>query len=133
PAWASMATGVTPGELGLYGFRQRSAFDYTSRRLASSLLPHQPIWQFLSDAGLRNLVNAVPQTYPAVPLNGLMLTGCLTPGEDGYHCYPPELGQSVNQQFGPIRFDVPEFRHLPRVELLDEIYAFSKQRFAITH
>ena len=36
PAWSCMMTGRDPGELGIYGFRNRSAYDYRSMSVADS-------------------------------------------------------------------------------------------------
>jgi predicted AlkP superfamily phosphohydrolase/phosphomutase len=33
PAWSSMTSGKDPGELGFYGFRNRSDYSYDNRRL----------------------------------------------------------------------------------------------------
>ena len=39
----------------------------------------RPIWNILSEYGARSFVVNVPTTYPPEPINGLMVTGMLTP------------------------------------------------------
>ena len=36
PAWSCMTTGKDPGELGVYGFRNRRTYSYDSETLATS-------------------------------------------------------------------------------------------------
>src|ERR1700726_1893766 len=45
PAWACMMTGKDPGELGIYGFRNRTDHSYTGLRLATSLsVKERSLW-----------------------------------------------------------------------------------------
>ena len=38
PAWMSMMTSKTPGELGFYGFRNRKNYSYDEKPLSSTLV-----------------------------------------------------------------------------------------------
>ena len=134
PAWACMMTGLPPGELGIYGFRDRKYHDYDSHRIASSLSVRAPtLWDRASQAGLYSCVIGVPLTYPAKPLRGKMLTGPMTADkESGAASYPPELLDEVESDFGRFHFDIQGFRHRSKSELLRELYQLSEQRFDLT-
>src|SRR5690606_34197927 len=50
PAWASMATGRDPGELGLYGFRNRTE-GYTLEIATARDLKFKRVWDHVGEAG----------------------------------------------------------------------------------
>lgn len=132
PAWAVAVTGIDPGGLGVYGFRDRADRGYASRRLASSMSYLQPpLWARLTQAGLSSFVLGVPQTYPPKPLRGRMLTGMLTPGPDVVHTYPEELAAEVDRVAGGTKFDVDEYRTEDKERLLADIYDVTARRFRV--
>ncbi len=134
PAWASMMTGQSPGELGIYGFRDRKKYDYSSKRIASSMSVRAPtLWDAASRANLDVCVIGVPLTYPAKPIRGKMITGPMTPDDRrGVASYPPELLDALESSTGKFQFDIQDFRHRPKPELLEELYQLSHQRFDLT-
>ncbi|MDY6851491.1 MAG: alkaline phosphatase family protein, partial [Thermodesulfobacteriota bacterium] len=82
PAWASMLTGKDPGQLGLYGFRNRRDRSYAPLALASSAsLKEKTLDQILSRQRLTSILLGVPLTYPPRPLRGRMVSGPLTPNK----------------------------------------------------
>ncbi len=96
PAWASMVTGCTPGQLGLYGFRGRADYGYSARLQPSSLSFNQPtLWEHLSQRGFRCVVVGVPLSWPAKPVRGALVAGFPCPNRDRYFTYPPELAQEL--------------------------------------
>ena len=58
-------------------------------------------WDQLSDVGKKALVLNVPTTYPPHPLNGVLISGFLTPKGKRDFVYPPSLLEEIEQQFGP--------------------------------
>lgn len=136
PAWACMTTGCDPGQLGLYGFRDRVDHGYDRRRLASSLaFDPPPVWSLLSRAGLRCRVLGVPLTYPPKPVRGCLVSGPLTPDDGGdddtIFSFPPEAGAGLRAAFGSLIFDVDRHRAANQADLLSRITAMTRQRFAI--
>lgn len=132
PAWSCMVTGCDPGMLGTYGFRDRSAYDYTSRRLAnSSTLGYAPIWDILSQSKRRSHIIAVPQTYPPRPIAGTLVAGFPTPDPQQAYTYPVEHAAQLTEEFGSYCCDIENFRHTPPKQLLEQLYHMSRQRFAI--
>ena len=127
-----MVTGVDPGVLGLYGFHDRSAWDYRSRRLASShALTEPPLWALANRAGLRARIIGVPPTYPAPALNGALISCFLTPDDEAIFTHPASITDEVRRH-GYV-FDTPEFRVAEdaKAELLRDIERMIERRFAL--
>ncbi len=133
PAWSCMMTGRDPGELGIYGFRNRSAHDYRSMSVAdSSSVAIDRVWDRLSRAGKHVIVLGVPQTSPPVPVNGELVSCFLTADtrKDPY-THPPELRSEIESLVGSYRVDVRNFRSDDRDRILAEIYEMTEQRFTV--
>src|SRR6266516_4202531 len=80
PAWSCMMSGRDPGELGIYGFRNRKDYSYDGLTIASSRsVTVDRVWDVLGRAGKRVIVLGVPQTYPPFAVNGDLVSCFLTP------------------------------------------------------
>ena len=65
PAWACAMTGKTPGQLGIYGFRNRKDTSYDGLSIATSDAIKEPaVWDALGAKGLRSLLIGVPPSFP---------------------------------------------------------------------
>lgn len=71
-AWTSFMTGKNPGQHGIFGFMEinKETYDYVFPNFQS--LREKPIWE---RNGYRSVVMNVPQTYPARPLEGVLVSG----------------------------------------------------------
>lgn len=129
PAWVSMTTGRDPGELALYGFRNRVPGTYESRTATSRDLTAKRIWDYVGAAGMRAAALFVPLTSPPTPLRGSMISCFLSPGGDAPWTFPPGLAATLGARFGDYAPDVPEFRtdDLRRVER--ELFRTTSQHF----
>lgn len=96
-AWVSFATAVNPGCHGIFDFAQRAPDSYGLRLVTARDVKAPTLWRQLSDAGKRVIVVNVPMTYPAEPVNGIMVTGLGTP-ERQVFTYPPELSQTLRSK-----------------------------------
>jgi predicted AlkP superfamily phosphohydrolase/phosphomutase len=133
PAWTCMLTGRDPGELGIYGFRNRADHGYDSLVVADSRAVRiDRVWDHLGRAGRRVIVVGVPQTSPPVPVNG-ELVSCFLTGDTRTQPYthPDGLRGEVERLVGAYRVDVDNFRSDDRDRILAEIYAMTEQRFAV--
>lgn len=132
PAWSCMTSGRDPGELGIYGFRNRTSRDYGAMGVADSRAVRFPrLWDLLGEAGWRVAVVGVPGTFPPRPVNG-SLVGCfLTPSTSATYTYPPELAQQIQGWVGDYMLDVPNFRSDDKARILRDIYTMCDQRFAV--
>ncbi len=132
PAWMCMFSGRDPGQLGIYGFRNRSDHSYTGLRIASSKSVTAPLlWDIAGKAGLSSIVFAVPLTYPPRPINGSMISCFLTPGPDSEYTSPPALKSEIIATAGRYIADVEGFRSDNKHKLLADIHAMTDNHFTI--
>jgi predicted AlkP superfamily phosphohydrolase/phosphomutase len=83
--YTAIATSTPPEENGITGFMVAGVTASTA------MLKQQPLWSILSERGVTVGLANVPATFPALPVNGYMVTGMLTRGEgceDGILCAP---------------------------------------------
>ena len=74
-AWSSFMTGKNPGEHGIYGFTNLVPSSYKLRFPNFFDLKASPIWKDLEKLGKRTVVINLPSTYPAKPINGILIAG----------------------------------------------------------
>lgn len=130
PAWQSMLTSKDPGQLGVYGFRNRKTYSYDSQYFSNSadILEHT-VWDILSKANKKSILVGVPQTYPPKPVNGCMVSCFLTPSTKSQYTYPNELKNEIEKNIGEYIPDVKHFRTEDHDFVLKQIYEATKIRF----
>lgn len=140
PAWSCMMTGRDPGELGVYGFRNRADRTYGRMVVADSRAIRFPrLWNLLGDAGWRVAVIGVPGTFPPAQVNGALVSCFLAPAIDAGYTYPAALADRVAAWTAaatpgrPFLLDVPEFRSADKQRIVRDIYAMCDQHFAVAH
>jgi predicted AlkP superfamily phosphohydrolase/phosphomutase len=76
-SWTSFMTGANPAEHGIFGFTDLNPNSYDLYFPNSRDIKTPTFWQKLRDQGKiqRALVLNIPNTYPAFPLDGLMVSG----------------------------------------------------------
>ena len=79
PAWTSMMTGVSPATHGIYTFGRWSDEKQEFISFSSEDVLTPSVWDIASYAKRRVAVTNMAVTYPAQPVNGIMVTGLLTP------------------------------------------------------
>jgi len=132
PAWACMMTGVTPGSLGFYGFRNRKDYSYEGLSFVTSRsLKIKTVWDYLSEAGRNVVVVGVPPSYPPRAVKGSMISCFLTPSTDSPYAYPVALKEELQNLVGEYIFDVRNFRTDNKENLLSQIYELTEQRFTV--
>ena len=132
PAWSCMMSSRTPGDLGVYGFRNRSDHSYDQMFIANGTAIKEPrLWDYATRNGKRSIVLGVPGTFPPRPLNGVMVTCFLTPSTESQYTYPPMLRREVEQVVGEYMFDVKDFRTEDKEYLLRQVYEMTDRRFAL--
>lgn len=122
PAWSSMTSSRDPGVLGIYGFRNRSAYDYESLYVADGRAVNEKrIWDYVGDSGKQSLVMNIPQTYPVKAINGHLVSGFLTPNTKSQFAFPAIFKNEILKQVPNYDFDVRDFRNVERTELYQRI------------
>lgn len=133
PAWSSMLSSRDPGVLGVYGFRNRADYSYRELGVANGeAIKVKRLWDYLPDK--TSVILNVPQTYPARPLNGAMVTDFLTPNLDSNFTYPVALKTEVRRVVPDYAFDVKDFRTEDKARLLRDLYDMTdKQMTLVKH
>jgi len=129
PAWASFITGKNPGKHGILQFYDVGPVPMAKSQTEVELRPGdfaivnaksikaRTLWQIAGEAGRKMVIINVPMTYPPAPVNGIMITGLLTPPDSTHFTYPPELaaslkGYEIDLPPGERDFDFPDKRRL---------------------
>ncbi len=132
PAWSCMMASRTPGDLGVYGFRNRSDHTYDGGFIADSTAIRDPrLWDVVGRAGGSSIVVGVPGTYPPRPLRGVMVSCFLTPSIESRYTFPPGLRDEVEEVVGEYLFDCTNFRTEQKDDLLRQVYEMTDRRFRL--
>ena len=132
PAWSCMMASQTPGDLGVYGFRNRADHSYDALFIADGNAIKPPrLWDLVTRAGHPSIVLGVPGTYPPRPLNGVLVSCFLTPSIESRYTYPPILRREIEETVGEYIFDCKEFRTEDKDYLLRQVYEMTDRRFAL--
>jgi predicted AlkP superfamily phosphohydrolase/phosphomutase len=136
PAWACAMTGKTPGQLGIYGFRNRKDTTYDGLSIATSDAIKAPaVWDKLGDAGMRSLLIGVPPSFPPPKAFPGWRVGCfLTPPSAKSFAYPQELETEILGELGDgvdYIFDIPNFRQQGMDFALEQIFDMTERRFQV--
>jgi predicted AlkP superfamily phosphohydrolase/phosphomutase len=132
PAWSSMMTGLDPGELGFYGFRNRKDFSYDRYAVANgTAIQGERVWDALSREGKNVILLGVPQTYPVRPVNGCIVADFLTPSTKHDYTYPKELKSEIERVSDGYVLDVANFRTTDKEDLLRRIYLKTEKHFRV--
>lgn len=134
PAWACAMTGKTPGQLGIYGFRNRKDHTYDGLSLATSDAVKEPtVWDLLGERGGKSLLIGVPPGYPPKPVEGWRISCFLTPPSAKSFTAPAELQAEVEAELGSDSyiFDIPNFREKGLDYVMEQVFAMTKRRFQV--
>lgn len=108
PAWTSFITGTNPGRHGIFqffslnphsadslGMGQKTYLAIPGIVVNSSRIRGDKLWNILDRAGVRQITVNLPMAYPPEPVNGVMVTGMLTPPGSIQFTWPPELSREM--------------------------------------
>jgi predicted AlkP superfamily phosphohydrolase/phosphomutase len=101
PSWPSFYTGKNPGRFGVFAFRQKQPGSYKERVVNRTSVQAQPVWDLLAQGGKRSIVVNLPVTYPPYPINGVLVTGMLTPATAEVFSWPQEVGSELHSLCQP--------------------------------
>jgi predicted AlkP superfamily phosphohydrolase/phosphomutase len=132
PAWSCMMASRTPGDLGVYGFRNRVDHTYDNLVIADGTAIEAPrLWDLATRYGKASIVIGVPGTYPPRPLNGVLVSCFLTPSRESVFTYPPLLAREIAEKVGEYHFDCSDFRTDDKEDLLRQVYEMTDRRFEL--
>ncbi len=74
-AWTTFFTGTNPAKHGIYGFMDLKPKSYDLYFPNANHVRVMSLWDHLGEHRKRSVVLNVPSTYPARPLNGVLVSG----------------------------------------------------------
>jgi len=96
PAWESFATGKNPGKLGLYDWTEMK-IPYSPQLARTSISEYTSFWDILGNAKKDTIILNIPMSYPAKPVNGIMVSGWPATKSKGDWVYPRYLAKKLEQ------------------------------------
>lgn len=101
-SWTSLMTGMNPGEHGIFGFYDIDRKNYSYIYPDFPSLPVRTIWERIQKENTSIIIN-LPNTYPARPLNGILVSGFVTVKAEKaiYPKYIFPALQKMNYRFDP--------------------------------
>ena len=108
-AWPTALTGTSPAQHGFYDFYKLDENKEITINLASDL-PYSFFWDFLSKDKKKVGIFNLPVTYPLGKVNGIMISGLMTPGLASDFIVPSELKSEFLRRF-------PHFRFAPEIKV----------------
>ena len=81
-AWSTYMTGVNPARHAIFGFLDRRIGTYQTFIPTASHMRAPTLWEKLSEIGRRVTVMNVPVTFPPRTVNGILVSGFLSPSLD---------------------------------------------------
>lgn len=96
PAWSTFMTGKRPGKHGVFHFINPFREKQVEPEIVNARSVKSPaVWDILAHHQRQVVLINVPMTYPPRPVNGVLITGLLTPKNAPAFTYPPELGAEL--------------------------------------
>src|SRR5438045_4240647 len=109
PAWTSLSTGLKPARHGVYDFWMYEHQEHSTvrdPRVQTKRKGGKAIWNILSEYGKQVLVINVPITYPPEAVNGIMISGYMTPSSDTDFTYPTAFKEELYRMVPDYQIDL---------------------------
>jgi len=117
PAWTSFMTGKLPFKHGVFDFLRKEPGSYNLRVVMNPWINAGRIWNMLDSAGLSSAFVNFPVTYPPEKLNGIMISGMLSPGELSDFIYPADVSADLRRKLKGYIIDVLPAHYMKRGNL----------------
>ncbi len=105
PAWVSLVTGKNPGQHGIVDFWRYDPATGERRLVDAGDIQTAAVWDIVGASGGQVGVVNVPLTYPPRPVNGIMVSGMMTPAEGVVYTHPPSLKPWLKEVAGDYAAD----------------------------
>jgi predicted AlkP superfamily phosphohydrolase/phosphomutase len=120
-AWSTFMTGKRPSKHGVYHFVDLFGSNggdkgsHDGELVSARSLKAPALWDTLGHHNRKVLLINIPLTYPPRPVNGVMVTGLLTPRNAPVFTYPAALSKEITDY----KFDLDRF--VDKTPFVDEI------------
>jgi len=130
-AWSSFATGLNPGNHGIYEFVVRRDKSYDVYPVNASHRDGKDLWYILSERGMKVALINVPYTYPPRKINGIIITGLGTPSGANF-VYPPHLRETIEKVANGYEMEATAMYPEGREKIvLGEIFKVTRKRMKV--
>jgi predicted AlkP superfamily phosphohydrolase/phosphomutase len=134
-AWTSISTGMKPAAHGVYDFWEYDEQQEPGTPRRAHIQTHRKgskaIWNILSEYGKRVLVVNVPITYPPETIDGIMISGYMTPSSEVNFTYPPSFKEELYRAVPDYKIDLEHDDMLAIKPLLDATIKMTEQRIKL--
>jgi len=129
PGWSSFMTGTNPGKHSNYDVQRRTLDFRALEPVGYHTLAGTTLWDVATAAGLRTVLLNMPIAYPPPPLNGVVISGALTPPDTIRFTHPEPLAGEIEREFGHYLLDLSWASYDPgqRPAMLDDLEAMMDQ------
>jgi predicted AlkP superfamily phosphohydrolase/phosphomutase len=128
-AWTSFMTGANPGRHGIYGFLDLQPSSYKIYFPNSRHIRSETVWAAAGKAGKQSVVINVPSTYPAQPLNGVLISGFVAV-DINKATYPPALVPKLKEMDYRIDVDARKVQE-SHDALMEDVLKTLERRVAV--
>ncbi|MFH1314197.1 MAG: alkaline phosphatase family protein [Candidatus Eisenbacteria bacterium] len=139
PAWTSFMTGKNPAKHGVFEFAHHAGSGPGGdlKLVSYNSIAVPTLWDILSTKNKKMILINIPLTYPPPAINGIVISGLMTPNDSRHFVHPPDLQEKIDREgyrvdFHPLTdigtrkkeewlrdyFDIEEHRLKTAVELL---------------
>ncbi len=129
PAWTTFMTGKNPGQHGLFHFISFPKNSYDYYVINATNCRSKTMFRLASDAGRRVISINVPVTYPPENLNGIVVSGMLSPKGKTF-TYPERLTEELLEQ--GYRIDVWDEDFDDAERYLNDVMDMSRKRLEVS-
>ncbi len=101
-AWSTIITGQNPGKHGIFDWFERKPDRYEVEYVHTGRIHAKTLWQYFNDRAQKIGIFNLPMLYPAVPVEGFMVSGMAAPGPHiADFAHPADLITEIEAQVGP--------------------------------
>jgi len=127
-AWTSMITGRSPANHGIFECLHKKSRSYEISPHSSASIKEKTIWDIASEHEKKSIVCFVPLTWPVKSLNGVLVSGFMTPLIEGTeYTFPNNLKDEINTSLEePLFIDIKEYRKLTKKDQLKQIHKMTQ-------
>jgi predicted AlkP superfamily phosphohydrolase/phosphomutase len=99
--WTSLFTGKNPGKHNIYDFFEFDKSSYQPKFVTNQSLKSELIWNVATSHDLQTVVLNAPVASQPEPLNGIRVSGFLTPSDQRY-AYPEDIAKELRSENYPL-------------------------------
>ena len=131
PAWTSFMTGMNPARHGVFDFMHHSKDGPGGdlRFVSYRSIAAPTLWDILSEKKKRVIAINVPVTYPPPEVNGIIISGLMTPNDAPCFVHPPEMQDEINRMGYRVDFHpLTDIRNRRKEEWLRDYFDIEERR-----